>query len=76
VLKFLILLVLLGAAIYAIIRLTEGRNGRGRGGGGRAVRRPVAPDDDPDFLRDLNRKRPHKERPHKDQPESEEPDAV
>jgi hypothetical protein len=33
-----------------------GRPGGGAGGGPRRPRGPVAPDDDPDFLRDLDRK--------------------
>ena len=57
--KALLVLLFLGAAIYVVIRLMQG-------GSGRTVRRrpptgppqrPIAPDDDPDFLRDLDRRR-------------------
>ena len=45
-------LIALNVAIYLLIRLVQRR---GDGGGGRGVgRRPVAPDDDPTFLRDLD----------------------
>lgn len=50
--RLLLTVVLLGAAIYFTIRLLQRR---GDGGQGRQVRRsPVAPDDDPTFLRDLD----------------------
>lgn len=58
------LVVLLFAALtYGLIRVLERRGIAGRPTGrGRAPRpqprpRPVAPDDDPDFLRDLDRKK-------------------
>jgi hypothetical protein len=55
VLKLLLVVVILAVAIYAVIRLLQGR------GAGEPPApppsRPVAPDDDPDFLRDLDRKR-------------------
>ena len=56
-LKLLIVVLILGAIIYAVIRLVQGP---GSGGSGRSPAkpiRPVAPDDDADFLRDLDRKR-------------------
>ena len=60
-LKVLLVVVLFAVATYYLIRLIERR------GVARPVRRaqprvehrPVAPDDDEDFLRDLNRKRRH-----------------
>ena len=64
-LKVLLVVVLFAAATYYLIRLIERR------GLARPVRRPqprveqrpVAPDDDEEFLRDLNRKRRHPEDP-------------
>lgn len=50
--RFLLAFLLLGAVIYLIIRLLQ-RRGDG-GGGGKRIGRPVAPDDDPGFLRDLD----------------------
>lgn len=50
--RVLVFLVLLGVLIYFAIRLLQ-RPGGGSGGS-RIGRRPVAPDDDPKFLRDLD----------------------
>ncbi len=48
-LKVILTLLLLGVAIYLIVRLVQGNDGD------RKPRRPpVAPDDDPRFLRDLD----------------------
>ena len=49
--RLLIFVVLLGVVIYLAIRLIQRPGG---GGGLRPGRRPVAPDDDPKFLRDLD----------------------
>ena len=68
--KFLLVVILLAVAIYLVIRAVQGS---GLGAPSRPhVRRPepprvVGPDDDPDFLRDLDRKRRHPE--HPDDPE-------
>lgn len=51
-LRVLPTLVILGVVIYLVVRLIQ-RRGDGGGGGGR-TRRPIAPDDDPGFLRDLD----------------------
>ena len=48
--RVLVFIVLLGVVIYLAIRLIQ----RPGGGGNRLGRRPVAPDDDPKFLRDLD----------------------
>ncbi len=64
-LKVLLVVVLFAVATYYLIRVIERR------GVARPVRRPqprppqrpVAPDDDEDFLRDLDRKRRHPEDP-------------
>lgn len=65
--KFLLAIVVLAIAIYLVVRLVERRRGRGGPIGGRlrpprkpGPRGPIGPDDDPDFLRDLNRRRPKK----------------
>ena len=62
--KFLLVLLFLAVAIYVLVRLLEQRSGRG-GSFGANLRRPpsrpsgpIGPDDDPEFLRDLNRRRP------------------
>ena len=63
--KVLVLVALLALAIYLVVRTVQraggGQSGRppGRPQGRtpRSPRRPVAPDDDLDFLRDLDRKR-------------------
>lgn len=50
--KVIIFVLILGVVIYLLIRLVQRR---GDGGGGHTFgRRPVAPDDDPTFLRDLD----------------------
>lgn len=67
-LKFLLILLLVAVAIYLAVRLTE-RRGNGRKTAQRPSRprreppRIVAPDDDPEFLRDLERKRRQKDEP-------------
>ena len=75
--KFLLVVVVLGVAVYFLVRFLQGRGGSvlRRGGSSRPAprpkpsepRRPVAPDDDPDFLRDLDRKKRHR---HQDDPDS------
>jgi hypothetical protein len=50
--RVLLFIVLLGIVIYLTVRMIQRR---GDGGGGRTFgRRPIAPDDDPTFLRDLD----------------------
>jgi hypothetical protein len=73
VLKVLLVVALFAAAVYLLIRVIERRGvarpvGRPRTGQQprqqpRPQPRPVAPDDDPDFLRDLDRRRRHPEDP-------------
>jgi len=75
--KFLLVVVVLGVAVYFLVRFLQRRGGSvlRRGGSDKpaarprpaAPRRPVAPDDDPDFLRDLDRKKRHR---HQDDPDS------
>jgi len=50
-LKLLLALVLLGSVIYLVVRFSQRG---GNGGGSKRPSRPVAPDDDPGFLRELD----------------------
>jgi hypothetical protein len=56
VLRFAVIILTVAIVIYLAVRLMQSGGPRPLGGG-RAVRRPVAPDDDPDFLRDLDKRR-------------------
>jgi hypothetical protein len=60
VLKVLFLVALLALAIYMVVRTVQRR---GLFDHHRAQGRPYAPDDDPDFLRDLDRKRRYPDDP-------------
>lgn len=58
-LRLVVFLALFAAVVYATVWLIEQR-GQGGDGGGRAVpRAPLGPDDDEDFLRELDRKKRH-----------------
>lgn len=63
-LKLLLVVILFGVAVYLTVRLLQRR-----GIAPQPPRRPqppprvMGPDDDPDFLRDLDRKRRHPEDP-------------
>ena len=65
--KFLLVLIVLGALVYLLVRLVPrgtltlkpGRRPK-RPSAPPQQRRVIAPDDDPDFLRDLERKRRRK----------------
>ncbi|WP_235737438.1 hypothetical protein [Nocardioides alcanivorans] len=74
--KLLLLLLIIAVVVYFVVRTIETRGHpfrRTPGGGGlpniarpkRRPTRPVAPDDDPEFLRDLNRRRPRRSDPDK-----------
>jgi len=65
VLKVLLVVVLFAVATYYLIRVIERRGVYHpvRRPEPRAPSRPVAPDDDEEFLRDLDRKRRHPEDP-------------
>jgi len=53
-LRAVLVVVVFAAVVYALVWLIQRR---GNGGQKPAPRRPVAPDDDPEFLRHLDRKR-------------------
>lgn len=72
-LKLLLVVILVAVAIYLVTRAVQqrsvlGARRRPRTGRPAAPPRVVGPDDDPDFLRDLDRRRKHPEHP-------EDPDA-
>jgi hypothetical protein len=58
VLKFVIVVLLFAAATYMLVRLIE-RRGVSRPGPSAPTQRPLGPDDDPDFIWGLNKKRRH-----------------
>jgi hypothetical protein len=71
VLKFMLVVILMAVAVYMTVRLiqrrgimppAQGKSSPGRPPG-KSSPRPLGPDDDPDFLRDLDRKRRHPEDP-------------
>jgi hypothetical protein len=64
VLKALVLLALLALAIYLVVRTVQGRGAVQKPKlQRRPPARPIAPDDDAEFLRDLDRKRKHPDDP-------------
>lgn len=65
-LKFLFVVILVAVAVYLIVRVIQRRGIAPPPK--QAPRRPMGPDDDPDFLRDLDRKRKRK-RKHPEDPE-------
>lgn len=64
-LKVLLVVIIFAAITYAVIRLIERRGAPSRRTRPppRPEPRPLGPDDDEDFLRDLDRKRRHPEDP-------------
>lgn len=63
VLKFLLVVVIIALAVYGCVMLVDRQlNGIKRPSRPRRSqpRRPIGPDDDPEFLRQLNRRRPPK----------------
>lgn len=64
-LKILLVVALVAVAIYLVVRASQGGAAAlGKGGPKRPPKprpRAVAPDDDEDFLRDLDRRKPHGE---------------
>lgn len=59
--KFLLLVILIGVVVYFAVKAIYARIDPPQPGSSR--RRPVAPDDDEDFLRDLDQRRRHPEDP-------------
>ena len=71
--RVILFVVILGILIYLLIRLVHRR---GDGGGGRGFgRRPVAPDDDPTFLRDLDTQLWEQQQRERQQEQDEPPTA-
>ena len=72
-LKLLLFVAVMAAVVYLTVRQLERRGmipaPRPRP---KPDRRPLGPDDDPEFLRDLNRRTRHKKRP---EPKPEDPDS-
>lgn len=66
-LKFLLVVALVGLAVYLLVRASQRRAAGGSGGGGTvappAPKRPLGPDDDPDFLWKLDRQKRHQRKP-------------
>lgn len=65
-LKFLLVLLLVAVAVYLVVRLVESRTSGAPVRPERPRREPprfVAPDDDPEFLRDLERRRRQRDEP-------------
>ncbi|WP_182920346.1 hypothetical protein [Nocardioides cavernaquae] len=56
-LKFLIVVLVIALAVYGCVMLLERQRRGPRKPPQRGPQRPLGPDDDPDFLRDLNRRR-------------------
>ena len=56
---------LLAVVIYAVVRMLLARGG-GPGRTPAKPTRPIAPDDDPEFLRDLDRRRRRRQRDDSD----------
>jgi hypothetical protein len=65
--KFLLVVVILAVAIYFTVRVIQRR---GLLPDRRPEQRPFGPDDDPDFLRDLDRKRRRRRKPKEPDPNS------
>jgi hypothetical protein len=64
--RVIVFVLLLGLVIYLAIRLIQRPGG---GGGSRFGRRPVAPDDDPTFLRGLDTQLWEEQRKQREQPD-------
>jgi hypothetical protein len=63
VLKFLLVVVLVGVAVYLIVRVIQRRGLMPPTKPKPKPPRPMGPDDDPDFMRDLDKKKKHPEDP-------------
>jgi hypothetical protein len=63
VLKFLLVVILIAVAVYLTVRVIQRRGIATPPRRQQPPRRVIGPDDDPDFLRDLDRRRKHPEDP-------------
>jgi hypothetical protein len=63
VLKFVLVVALVGVAIYLIVRVIQRRGIMPPPTPKAKPPRPMGPDDDPDFMRDLDKKKKHPEDP-------------
>lgn len=59
-LKFLIVVLVIALAVYGCVMLLERQMSGPKKPPSPGPKRPLGPDDDPDFLRELNRRRPKK----------------
>ena len=62
-LKFLLVAALFGILVYLTVRLVERRGRRSAPRPPKPRQRPLGPDDDPDFLWNLDKKKRHPEDP-------------
>lgn len=62
-LKFLLVVIIIAVAVYLTVRVAQRRGIAPPTRRPRQERRFIGPDDDPDFLRDLDRRRRHPEDP-------------
>jgi hypothetical protein len=60
VLKFLLVVLVIALAVYGCVMLMQRQLGGPKQPRSKGPQRPLGPDDDPEFLRDLNRRRPPK----------------
>ena len=72
--RLLLAVALAGIVIYLLIRLIQRRGGSG--GGRRPGYRPVAPDDDPTFLRDLDSQLWEQQQQERQHEQQEDPPAT
>jgi hypothetical protein len=63
VLKFLIVVLIIALAVYGCVMLVERQLSGPKKPPTKGPQRPIGPDDDPDFLRDLNRRKPPRRDP-------------
>ncbi len=62
-LKFLIVVLVIALAVYGCVMLLDRQLSGPKKPRPKGPQRPLGPDDDPDFLRDLNRRKPPRRDP-------------
>ncbi len=67
-LKFLLVVALVAVAVYLVVRAAQRGTLRPSRPAPKPRQRQIAPDDDEDFLRDLDRRKPHGEDDDPDTP--------